>query len=79
MTDMIERVADAIMDQHDTLHSTFLDLARAAIKAMREPTAAMMQAGCASNPPGQYHADTKLSEIIGAEWQAMIDEALKEQ
>lgn len=53
--------------------------ARAAIAAMRVPTAAMMQAGCASNPPVQYHADTKLSEIIGAEWQAMIDEALKEQ
>lgn len=50
----------------------------AAIAAMREPTAEMMQAGCASNPPGQYHADTKLSEIIGAEWTAMIDQALSE-
>lgn len=51
-------------------------LARAAIAAMREPTDAVMQAGCASNPPGNYHAGTTLRDIIGAEWRAMIDAAL---
>ena len=50
----------------------------AAIKAMREPTAEMMAAGCASNPPGKYRPDTRLDEIIGAEWTAMIDQALSE-
>jgi hypothetical protein len=66
LTDIMHRAADALEN-----------MPRTVIVALREPTEAMMQAGCASNPPGKYHADTKLSEIILAEWQAMIDEALK--
>ena len=86
MTDMIERVAKAIFDEgnnpSDDLESDkdiTLRFARAAIEAMREPTDAVMEAGCASNPPGGYHAGTTLRDIIGAEWRAMIDEALKEK
>lgn len=51
--------------------------ARAAIKAFREPTDAMISAGCAAHPSVPYNAATTLDDIIRAEWQAMVDEALK--
>ena len=77
MTNMIERVADAIMDQHDTYHSTFLDSARAAIAAMRNCTPAMLDAGSAAHPAGGYTRGTLLNDIIECEWVAMCDAALE--
>ena len=84
MTDMIEQVAKAIFVASGGNPENYIHLdpkgwhphARAAIEAMREPTDAVMEAGCASNPPGSYHAGTTLRDIIGAEWRAMIDAAL---
>ena len=75
MTDMIERVADAIISQvlmlrHDTYHSTFLDSARAAIAAMREPTEKMIDAG-------SKEQQNILSKPIEGIWTAMIDAALE--
>jgi hypothetical protein len=67
MTNMIERVADAIMDQHDTYHSTFLDSARAAIAAMREPTENMVAS-----------AEAVAAVYPTEHWKAMIDAALEE-
>jgi hypothetical protein len=60
MSEMIERVAMAIA-QCDDLH----DCARAAIAAMREPTAAMCEA-----------ADVVECNQPECIWQAMIDAAL---
>lgn len=55
----------------------YYDAARAAIEAMREPTEAMLEAGCASHPVAPYSTATKLNEIIVAEWNAMVEELLK--
>ena len=79
MTNMIERVADAIMDQHDTLHSTFLDSARAAIAAMREPTEAMLEAADAVmlHRPVVEKPDRLSTLTLG--FNAMIDAALEEK
>lgn len=63
---MIERVAEAIWNEMGTGKSNRRDFARVAIKAMREPTDAMIEAGW--NFPGSQPDD---------HWQAMIDEALK--
>lgn len=51
--------------------------ARVALFALRNPSPDVLEAGCASHPPGDYHAGTTLSDIILAEWQAMIDKALE--
>jgi len=79
MTDMIERVADAIISQHDTYHSTFLDSARAAIAAMREPTPAMLEAADAVmlHRPVVEKPDRLSTLTLG--FNAMIDAALGEQ
>jgi len=79
MTDMIERVADAIISQHDTYHSTFLDSARAAIAAMREPTPAMLEAADAVmlHRPVVEKPDRLSTLTLG--FNAMIDAALEEQ
>lgn len=71
MSDMVERVARAMFadtnegpwesERYDN-HHIYLSNARAAIKAMREPTEAMMHVAWA---------------IADGEWQAMIDAALE--
>ena len=70
MTDMIERVADAIQHQMGSDDNMPEDFARAAIAAMREPTPEMIFTGDAFEPDG-----------ISAEaiWVAMIDAALEEK
>ena len=78
MTDMIERVAKAIMPRADTRYRT-VDAARAAIAAMRDCTPAMLDAGSAAHPAGGYVRGTLLTDIIECEWWAMIDAALKEK
>jgi citrate lyase beta subunit len=77
MTNMIERVADAIISQHDTYHSTFLDSARAAIAAMREPTPAMLEAADAVmlHRPVVEKPDRLSTLTLG--FNAMIDAALE--
>lgn len=47
------------------------------LQRLREPTEAMLQAGCASHPFSPYSTRTTLVEIIEAEWRAMVDEGLK--
>lgn len=63
MSEMVERVARAIKDA-EQMH--WNDMARAAIEAMREPTAKMV-----------VIADSSLRPISPRIWRAMIDEALK--
>ena len=77
MTNMIERVADAIISQHDTYHSTFLDSARAAIAAMREPTEAMVDAAVKDHDNHASHM-TSYHCVMEA-WRNMIDAALEEK
>ena len=78
MTDMIERVAVAI-NQAMLLHDDYDPdlLARAAIAAMRNCTPAMLDAGSAAHPAGGYTRGTLLTDIIEAEWRAMVDAALE--
>lgn len=71
MSEMVERVAAAILAEQETNRSAFpsnLDLARAAIEAMRVPTQAMIDA-CDLNIPTE-------GTITGV-WADMIDAALK--
>lgn len=53
-------------DINEPTQADFLELARAAIQAMREPTERMLHAGCLA-----ANKDTL------EDWQAMIDEALR--
>ena len=91
MTDMIELVARALCVSDATppdrpvscLDNTLLwelhkKAARAAIAAMRNCTPAMLDAGSAAHPAGGYVRGTLLTDIIEAEWRAMIDAALEE-
>ena len=67
MSEMIERVAKAILKEQQTNRSAFpdsRDIARAAIEAMREPTSAMAKAAYRDDAP----------QVV---WRDMIDEALK--
>lgn len=70
MSEMVERVAKAMWEKTytspwrskaagDDLTQEYLDMARAAIEALREPTEAMRRINGSAN------------------WQAMIDKALK--
>ena len=80
MTDMIERVGDAIAACGDPVSQDWdawrVAIARAAIAAMRDCTPAMLDAGSAAHPAGGYVRGTLLTDIIEAEWRAMIDAAL---
>jgi hypothetical protein len=82
MSEMIERVARALDECHDPSswhpydfwdHDFALELARAAIEAMREPTDAMKQAG------DDFSGNLAITHDASGEgtWQAMIDAALK--
>ena len=84
MTDMIERVAKALeaglIESEGTISPTdFNLLARFAIRAMRDCTPAMLDAGSAAHPAGGYVRETLLTDIIEAEWRAMVDAALVEK
>jgi len=84
-SEMVQAVAKAIGRQisggevslglrHDGSENGWIQAARAAIAAMREPTEAMAVAGedaVLSRPASQKHAAATV-------WQAMIDEALKD-
>lgn len=83
---MVEKVAEAILAT--TEEAMFPDdavkCARAAIEAMREPTANMKSAGFHASPHNcggcrdQIETDEEwMQEVIIDPWQAMIDEALK--
>jgi hypothetical protein len=68
---MIVKVAKAIaIATGDTNWKSHLTTARAAVKAMREPTTAMLQAAMPSMPDWGYLPD---------EWQAMIDYIVTEE
>ena len=84
MTDMIERVAKALeaglIESEGTISPTdFNLLARFAIRAMRDCTPAMLDAGSAAHPAGGYVRETLLTDIIEAEWRAMVNAALEEK
>lgn len=83
MSEMVERVAKAIletMDLTDGLDGTAAEnYARAAIEAMREPTEAMFCAGDERIIEALNDHTRILRHVTPAQdaWQAMIDEALK--
>ena len=77
MTDMIERVGNAIQHQMGLDDNMPEDLARAAIAAMRDCTPEMLDAGSAAHPVGGYRRETLLNDIIECEWVAMVDAALE--
>jgi hypothetical protein len=82
MSDVIERAARAILAEHtesmfDIFHARVY--ARAVIEAMRDCTPEMLDAGSAAHPAGGYVRGTLLTDIIEAEWRAMIDAALEEK
>lgn len=93
MTDMTERVARALHCSVNTWaavpqewnnlnsnqFSAFFLAAIAAIEAMHECTPAMLDAGSAAHPVSGYVRGTLLTDIIEAEWRAMIDAALEEK
>ena len=84
---MIERVAKAMFVASGGNPENYIYLApnvwhqhaRAAIAAMRDCTPAMLDAGSAAHPAGGYVRETLLTDIIEAEWRAMIDAALEEK
>jgi hypothetical protein len=81
MNEVVNRVVAALdkFKANAYQHAPYstVDIARAAIAALREPTDAQLEAGCAAHPPGDYHMGTTLIDIIKAEWIDMVDAALK--
>ena len=79
---MIDRVARAILEKDPeslfSIHHARV-YAKAAIAAMRDCTPAMLDAGSAAHPAGGYVRETLLTDIIEAEWRAMVDAALEEK
>lgn len=76
MTDsIVERVARALANEEGYANDPFPydERARAAIKAMREPTEAMMNVGSGFIYEAYGHGPTIAKEA----WQAVVDEALK--
>lgn len=82
MSEIIERVAEAMYNRHagkdDTWQSlnsfwrkTYLEKARAAIEAMREPTGNMIETGSEAC----QHLNSRW-ENSNECWKAMVDEAL---
>jgi len=71
MTDMIERVAQALRNA-ESYDASFTEMARDAIAAMREPTSRQLDAGYAAISERQCDDDLAFG------WRAMIDEALRE-
>ena len=75
MSEMVERVARAVAAEMDRLGDSLTpqETACVAIRAMREPTGAMIDAGAESfvsvNPPN-------ITGQPSAAWRAMIDKAL---
>jgi len=94
MTDILERMARAIMD-HGLWPGSFDDpghlknawdierkrcreLARAALTAMREPTEAMVVAGCGEIIPQDMDTNNVREQAHDC-WRAMIDAALVQE
>lgn len=76
--EMIERVAKAMMEASTTVgHSSWSDIARAAIEAMREPTEAMIEHADA-NAFGGVAPGEPLYHGAKNTWQHMIDAALSD-
>jgi hypothetical protein len=87
MNEILERAARAICIAygHDpdevpipVLNQThYAKVTRAILTAIREPSLEMLEAGCNAHPEGDYHSGTMLTDIIEAEWKAMIDKVLE--
>lgn len=82
MTTMIEKVAAAILDEQEKNRSAFpdnRDLARAAIKAMRDPTSEMVKVGLSFNPVASPSmASAVPAYILRLRYSAMMDAAITE-
>jgi hypothetical protein len=76
MNEMVERVARALCEEACDQGRLFAyeSPARAAITAMREPTANMCRSGGAPDPLERGHS----SGISGEVWRSMIDAALEQ-
>ena len=63
----------------DARYRAYIPEARAAIEAMREPDAKMLNAACAAMSPGKRPTPKRVSVKAkhGIRYRAMIDEALK--
>lgn len=90
MSEMIERVAQALcatatryeeIRRDQEAHDALLDMARAALAALRDPTGEMVDAGARTyGVPTPAIGSLPLSVIDGQPskaWRAMIDEACK--
>jgi hypothetical protein len=81
MSDIVAKVAQAFVDCGLTEKTKAVEYARAAIKAMREPTEAMLEAAgdCeVTVATFEYNYEGYVSEKeAAAVWSAMIDAALK--
>jgi hypothetical protein len=88
MSEMVGRITQAIRDKRDmslcalcdrhghTIRCSCEEMARAAIEAMREPTAAMVEAGddAQTETDGPYSGE-QVAMLSAVPWRAMIDAA----
>lgn len=74
MSELVKRVARAIqaMPVRNGGYVDVADIARDAIRAMREPTIEMEIAGTE-----QWLCEAAMEDRAGVNWRAMIDEALR--
>lgn len=79
--DMVEKVARAMREELDIDwpyrgHESLIDVARAAIAAMRDPSESMVEAGGSAKYSARRDGVDRRTPAI---WQAMIDVALGEE
>lgn len=69
----------ASWDADSPRHAYYLNMARAAIEAMRRPDTKMLRAACAAMSPGKRPTQRRVSERAkhGIRYRAMIDAALQ--
>ncbi len=73
--DMYEHTCD-FGDEYD--RQEYIEMARGAILAVREPSDAMVNAGVAALTQATWKFDKPTKECVRETWRAMVDELLKE-
>ncbi|MBN7755474.1 hypothetical protein JYP46_01440 [Nitratireductor aquimarinus] len=74
----VERMAEAILAEHERNGRCYGYMARAGLEAIREPSQAMIEAGSLAFSEAAFECGKPSKEALRHAWQVMIDAALSE-